>query len=231
VTQDPSAKSHLQALIRNLIRETHRHKLSYDQLRYIFKTVRKRAQLHAPRSKTQKLYELPSQTELERFYGQISNSTHKLIFQTLETSGLRVAELCNLQVDRIDFRSNLIFVSKGKGQKDRVTVIGNRLKEKLQIYLQGRKNKFLFESNRHTKFSTRRIEQLCQEYTTRAGITKNFTPHTLRHLWNTRLAEAGLSKEKRMILAGHSSEKTQDIYTHLGAGGVKDEVIAILDKS
>jgi len=155
---------------------------------------------------------------------------HRLIFETLEGTGLRIAELCNLQVVRIDFKTNFAFVSEGKGKKDRIIVIGHRLLEKLAIYLQDRKNKFLFESNRNTKFSPRRIEQLCKLYKEKAGITKDMTPHTFRHIWNTRLAEAGVSKERRMLLAGHESEATQKIYTHLGVGGAKEEILAILDK-
>ena len=70
---------------------------------------------------------------------------------------------------------------------------------------------------------------MCKVYKEKAGIEASLTPHTFRHLLMTKLAHAGISKEKRMIIAGHSSEKTQDIYTHLGMGGIKDEVIAILD--
>jgi integrase len=116
---------------------------------------------------------------------------------------------------RVDFTTNLVFVSLGKGKKDRVTVIGNRLKDKLGLYLEGRTNKFLFESNRNTKYRTRRIEQLCQSYKELAGVAKDLSPHTFRHLWNTALAAAGLSEERRAILAGHEHHDTQNTYTHL----------------
>lgn len=178
-----------------------------------------------------RLKELPSTDELAEFYAAIGNPLHRLIFETLEETGLRVSELCDLQVARIDFKTNLVFVHQGKGKKDRVTVIGNRLREKLQLYLQGRTNKFLFESGRHTKFSSRRIEQICKRYKERAGLAKDLTPHTFRHIWNTALATAGLSEERRALLAGHDGEDTQKIYTHLGAGGFKDEVIEILDRA
>lgn len=227
--QKSNAKSPVQALVKHISREVNRHKLSYDQLKYVFKSVRATCGVDVP-TRGRKLYELPSKEEIEQFYGAIDNPVHRLIFETLEGTGLRISELCNLQVSRIDFKTNLAFVSEGKGKKDRVIIIGNRLLEKLALYLEGRNNKFLFESNRHTKFSPRRIEQLCKRYKEKAGITKQMTPHTLRHLWNTKLAESGISKEKRMLLAGHESEATQKIYTHLGVGGAKEEVLAILDK-
>lgn len=228
--QKANAKSHVHLLIKHIAREVNRNKLDYSQLKYIFRSVRQRCGVEVTGQTARRLYELPTAEELLRFYGMIEDPVHRLIFETLETTGLRISELCNLEVRRIDFKTNLVFVSEGKGKKDRVTVIGNRLLEKITIYLNGRNNRYLFESNRNNKYSPRRLEQLCQEYRLKANIAKKLTPHSFRHLLFSRLAEAGIAKEKRMILAGHSSEKVQDIYTHLGIGGVKAEVIAILDK-
>jgi integrase len=229
-SQKTISKSPIQKLILQMIREVNRQKLNYDQLKYIFKTVRAECGVEVPSQSGRKLIELPSQDEIIRFYKGIDSPIHRLVFETLEGTGLRVAELCNLQVSRIDFKNNTAFVSEGKGKKDRIVIVGSILLEKIKLYLEGRKNRYLFESNRHTKFSTRRIEQLCEKYKIKAQIEKDFTPHTFRHLWNTRLAEAGISKERRAILAGHASEQTQTIYTHLSAGGVKDDVLGILDK-
>jgi integrase len=230
VDQKTNAKSYIQTLIKHIAREVNRHKLNYGQLKYVFRSVRQRCEVEVSTVKRRRLIELPTQEEIILFYSVIKNPVHRLIFETLHNSGLRVAELCSLEVKRIDFQTNLVFVSQGKGSKDRVTIIGNRLKEKLALYLENRSNRFLFESNRHTKYSTRRIEQLCQRYKVMAGVTKEMTPHTFRHLWNTSLAAAGLSEERRAILAGHEDQDTQKIYTHLSAGGFKEEVIVILDQ-
>ena len=230
VTQKSEAKSPLQALIRHIIREANRQKLNYGHLKYVFRVVRQRCEIEVSGGKARRLFELPTAADLDAFYAAITDPIHRLIFEVLESTGLRVSELCRLEVHQIDFKTNLIFVSQGKGGKDRVTVIGNRVLEKLMIYLAGRQNRYLFESGRHTRFSSRRIEQLCKTYRERSGVIKKLTPHVFRHVWNTRLAEAGLPEDKRAILAGHSDTATQAIYTHLSAGGVKDEVIAILDK-
>lgn len=228
--QTLEAQSNIQAVVKYLTREVNRQKLTYRQLKYIFRIVRERCGIEVENPRSRKLFELPTSDELMHFYGAIESPIHKLIFETLEGTGLRISELCNLEVRRVDFKSNLIFVSKGKGNKDRVTVIGTHLLEKLKIYLEGRNNRYLFETQRHSKFSKRRIEQLCQQYVESAKIEKKFTPHTFRHIWNTRLAEGGVHREGREILAGHSKgSSTQDIYTHLGVGGIKDDVIKILD--
>ena len=230
VAKSSDAKSPIQLLIKAIARSVNQHKIDYDQLRYVFKAVRNQCELEAP-NRGQKLYELPTEEEMTRFYGVIEDPVHRLIFEFLDGSGLRVAELCNLEVSRIDFKGNTVFIKEGKGRKDRITVIGNQLNEKVSLYLAGRNNRYLFESNRHTRFTTRRIEQLCKQYKDLASIEREITPHTFRHRWNTRLAEGGISREGREILAGHSKgSATQDIYTHMGVGGMKAEVIAILDK-
>ena len=226
--QKPESKSNIQAIIKFLVREVNRNKLNYHQLKYIFRVVRSRCDIQTD-TKPKKLIELPTEAELALFFNAITNPIHKLLFDVLIGSGLRVGELCSLEVKRIDFQANQIFVFQGKGKKDRIVLFGNHLKEKLQIYLQGKQNKWLFESTRNTRFTTRRIEQICSKYKTASGITKSFTPHTCRHIWNTRLAMKGLGKEKRALLAGHSNDKTQDIYTHLSIGGFQSEIIKMLD--
>lgn len=228
--QNANGKSDLRQIVKYLARETNRLKLNYGQLKYVFKAVRDQCDVVIPGAKGRKLYELPTTDELERFYAAIEDPIHKLIFETLEMTGLRVSELVNLQVDRLDLKNNVGFVSKGKGDKDRIVIIPTSLAEKIRIYLDGRNNRFLFESNRNTKYSRRRIAQLCAKYRREAEIGKKLSAHTFRHLFCTKLAEAGVSKEKRAILAGHSSERTQEVYTHLGVGGVKNEVLAILER-
>lgn len=230
VDQKTAAKSHVQALIKHVAREARRHRMDYHQLRFIFRMARKRAEINVPAPQKRRLRELPSTAELSQFYAAISDPMHRLLFEVLEGTGLRVSELCNLQVARIDLAANLLFVSEGKGGKDRVVIIGNRLREKLELFLRGKDNRYLFETVRRTKFTPRRIEQLCGKYKLRAGIEKPLTPHVFRHLWATSLAAAGVSEERRALLAGHSSVEMQRHYTHLTGGGLRDEIVSVLDK-
>ena len=134
-----------------------------------------------------------------------------------------------MEISRIDFSENLIFIKEGKGQKDRVVPLGNKLKDKLLIYLEQRNNKYLFESNRNFKFSTRRIEQICEKYRLKSNLSNKLTPHTFRHIYFSFLASNNISKEHRMIIAGHSNSDAQDIYTHLTLEGIKDKVIDLID--
>lgn len=222
--QRPYIQNANEQLVKLIAREVNRHKLSYEQLRRIFRDVRTRCRIEAPSYKN-KLIELPTNADLERFFSTISDPLHKLLFQVLLGTGLRVSELCSLEVARIDFSNNTAFI---KGGKDRVIVFGNHLKESLKLYLSGRNNRYLFESVNRTKFSSRRIQQIAKVYSEKSGVKIN--PHLLRHLFATKLAEAGLSEDQRAILCGHSpNSNAQQIYTHLSLAGVKDEAIKALD--
>ncbi len=227
--QISNTKSDIQRCIKFLTKETNRNKFNYSQLRYIFRRVREECDIVVNDSK-KSLYELPTHSQFELFYSVIHNPIHKLMFEFLQGTGLRVSELSKLEVSRIDFDQNVIFIKEGKGKKDRVVPFGNKLKDKLKIYLSGRNNKYLFESNRNSAFTTRRIEQICMKYSEYGLINPNIHPHTFRHKYFTYLAEQNVSKENRMLIAGHSSGKTQDIYTHLSIGGVKEEIIRLLDQ-
>lgn len=229
VDQNSNAKSPIQKCIKFLVRETNKNKFDYGQLRYIFRSVREGCNIEITKGK-KSLYQLPTTDEINKFYNVISNPVHKLIFQFLQSTGLRVSELCKLEVSQIDFNENIIFIKEGKGKKDRIVPFGNKIKEKLKLYLETRNNRYLFESNRNSKFSTRRIEQICEKYVAKANLSVSITPHTFRHIYFSYLASKNVSKEHRMLIAGHSSGKTQDIYTHLTLGHIKDDIISILDE-
>ena len=216
-----------QDLRKLLIRETNLNKFTYESLKGLFRDVRKSCDIH-PTPKGRKLYELPTSEELNAFYS-VTPPEHKIIFKCLEGTGLRVSELCNLPLSNIDWANNTIFIKEGKNKVDRKIIMGNKLRELLQLYLVDRNNKYLFESNRHTKYTTRRIQQLVEKYRKLGVIIKKFTVHTFRHLHYSFLAEKKISKEYRAMLAGHSDDKTQAIYTHLGLAGIKEELIQVLD--
>jgi len=227
--QISNTKSDIQRCIKFLIKETNKNKFDYGQLRYIFRRVREECNVEVSGNR-KSLFELPTRQQMDLFYSVIHNPIHKLMFEFLEGTGLRVSEFSKLEMSRIDFDQNLIFIKEGKGKKDRVVPFGNKIKDKLKIYLSGRNNRYLFESNRNSMFSTRRIEQICERYNAASSSNIPITPHTFRHIYFSYLAENQVSKELRMMIAGHSSEKTQDIYTHLTINGLKAQVIEIMDK-
>lgn len=223
-----NAKLLTQRLIRMMVLATNKHKLDYGTLRYIHREVIKRAKLSKPRP-SKKLYELPTNEELDTFFTSIDDPQLKLLFTVIHNCGLRVAEVCKLKVSDIDFKNQTMLIN-GKGNKDRIIPLTSKVLDRIELYLHGKNLKYLFETRLGTAYSTRRVEQICTETKIKANIKKKLTPHTFRHFYMSKLAEQGVSPDIRALLAGHSSTKTQEIYSHLGLAGTKDLVLSVLEK-
>lgn len=229
VNENAKSKLIVPRLIRILVTAIRKEKLSYSTVKYIYKQVVKRTKLSAPRP-TKKLYNLVTSEELNSFFAAIDDQQIKLFFMVLNNTGLRVSEACSILVERIDTKNATVLIS-GKGSKERIIPLTPKMVERIQLFLSGhRSHHHLFESKLGIKFSVRRIEQICQEVKTKAGITKRLTPHSFRHKFLTSLAEQNVSPDIRALLAGHSSLKTQEVYTHLALGGSKMMILETLEK-
>ena len=85
-------------------------------------------------------------------------------------------------------------------------------------------NRYLFESQRNTRFTARRIQQLVQGYRRRAGITQAVHPHLFRHQMITWLTSHGLSDAQIQLISGHESKKSLEVYQHLALNTVLKDV-------
>ncbi len=139
------------------------------------------------------------------------------IILTLGYSGLRVGELCALDVDDIDFSEGVINVRSGKGDKDRIALIEEKTIMAMKNYLDARKATSgpLFLSSHHRRINERTIQRIIKKYARKAGITKTVTPHVLRHTFATTLLKQGADIRIIQQLLGHASVATTQIYTHL----------------
>ena len=155
----------------------------------------------------------------------------KAILDLLFSTGLRVSELCNLKKTDINLERSEFSV-KGKGGKVRVVFLDHESKESLKTFLTHRTDKsdFLFISYGHTNedkpqesinsnedrpITPRSVQRMIQKYTHEAGITKQVTPHVLRHSFATDLLMGGADLRAVQALLGHSSITTTQIYTHV----------------
>lgn len=223
------AQSPITRISKQLAREARRHRLSYEQLKRIFSNVREECGIEVPRIKN-KVLELPSEADLKKWFDVIQDPIHRLVFQTLLQTGLRVNELCHLEVRHLDLINNQALVKNGKGSKDRFIAIGNRLRAALEIYLAGKNSRYVFETIRNSKFSKRRIQMLAEEYSRKSKISIHC--HMMRHLYISRLAMRGMSSDQRGVLAGHAESSRNELqarYTHLSLQGIKEDAIKALD--
>lgn len=140
------------------------------------------------------------------------------ILELLFSTGLRVSELCSLNVD-IDLSRDELSV-RGKGDKVRVVFLSETSKEAVRRYLKERKDmgEALFVDGRAEslhRITPRDIQRHIKKYAARAGITSKVTPHTLRHVFATDLLSNGADIRSVQALLGHASINTTQIYTHV----------------
>jgi len=173
----------------------------------------------AKRSK--KLPVVLSKQEILRIIDGISNPKHKLIVSLSYGAGLRVSEVVALKIKDIDFERNLIYVRHGKGAKDRITLLSEKIKNDLKSFACMKDfNMYLFESERGGKLTIRSAEKIFENAMKKVGIYKDATFHSLRHSFATHLLENGTDIRYVQELLGHQNIRTTQIYTHITSNAI-----------
>jgi site-specific recombinase XerD len=169
--------------------------------------------------------------EVERLLNAIDVSNpiglrDRAVIELLFSGGLRVSELVSLDIDRINLERRE-FMVRGKGQKDRPIFISDQAADWLGRYLEHRKDDFkpLFihysgtqdnmDDGMYTRLTVRSVQRLVKRYAKAAGLTKDVTPHTLRHSFATDLIVNGADISSVQGLLGHANIATTQIYTHI----------------
>jgi len=166
-----------------------------------------------------------SENEMAALIGAAGDdSRDKAILLTLGYTGLRLGELCALNIEDIDFSDDIITVRSGKGDKGRIVLMEERTKGAVSDYLKARKASSgpLFTSTRGRRINYKAVERLIDKYSGKAGIIKRVTPHVLRHTLATSLLRRGADIRIIQQLLGHASVATTQIYTHVDDRALKD---------
>ncbi len=171
-------------------------------------------------------YKLPKVISMEEIAGMINvtrNIKHRCIIALLYSAGLRRGELLNLKLTDIDSKRMLITVRSGKGNKDRVTLLSPTMLEELRNYfIEYRPKDYLFEGESGLKYGSSSVLLIVKRAGINAKVTKNVTPHMLRHSFATHLLENGADLRYIQSLLGHNSSKTTEIYTQVTLSHVKE---------
>ena len=157
-----------------------------------------------------------SHEEIERMIAVTPNMKHKLIIALAYGAGLRVSEVRDLVIRDIDFDRACIHIKCGKGAKDRVTLLPDRLMDSLRqlsVFRQGSDPVFI--SERGGKLTTETLQKVVQHAMQKTGIIKPATFHSLRHSFATHLLENGTDIRYVQELLGHSNIRTTQRYTHV----------------
>jgi integrase/recombinase XerC len=156
----------------------------------------------------------------------------RAMMETMYSTGLRVSELVSLNLDDVDFLSEVIHV-RGKGKKERICPVGSRALQSIQHYLEFRSRrmesdpnfdtKVLFANKHGKRLSTRSVRRKMDKYLMEAGLDPAISPHTLRHSFATHMLNNGADLRSVQELLGHQSLSTTQIYTHVTTSQMKEQ--------
>lgn len=170
-----------------------------------------------------------SREEIRSTLAVVQNLKHKMILLLLYGSGLRRNEVVQLKVEHVYLHRNCLIVVNGKNKKDRYVPICSAFREHYDVYMElYNPNEYLFEGQFSPKYSGESISKMVKSVTQKAGISRNVTPHMLRHSFATHLLERGVDIRYIQELLGHSKPETTMIYTHVA---IKDalNIVSPLD--
>ena len=150
--------------------------------------------------------------EFNQFLDTIPYIKHKIGFRLMYESGLRVNEVVNIK--KHDFKLDKLTVRvRGKGSKDRYTILNKELSNKIKIFMvkTDQDNSYLFQSGR-THITSKTFQERLNKAKEDSKLSKNFTCYSLRHSFAINLVNKGIDIEVVRQLLGHSSIKTTQIY-------------------
>lgn len=155
----------------------------------------------------------------------------RTLLETLYSTGMRVSEIIHIKLE--DIHLDMGFIQTiGKGDKERLVPIGEMAEDWINKYLTEGRPKlvkdedetqgYLFVNNRGKPLSRQGVWKNLKKMVVMAHITKDISPHTLRHSFATHLLENGADLRVVQELLGHSDISTTQIYTHIHAQHMKD---------
>jgi len=168
-----------------------------------------------------RLPEVLSEEAIAALLGKATNLKHQCILMLIYSAGLRMGELLALKPTDIVTERGIITVRKGKGRKDRITLLSTKVRQKLEEYLVQYKPKtHLFEGQDGGPYSSSSVRAIFHAARRKAGIKTPAKVHTLRHSFATHLLEKGTDLRYIQALLGHASSKTTEIYTHVSTKAI-----------
>ncbi len=171
--------------------------------------------------------------EVERLLNSVDQTTFEgkrdaTMLELLYATGLRVSELVNLEIYRVDLELGCVTVL-GKGSKERVTPLGSPAAKAVLNYLdvvrpalmRGRKSEAIFVTRRGKPMTRQAFWKIIKKNAIVAGIFKEISPHTLRHSFATHMVQNDADLRSVQAMLGHADISTTEIYTHVAKKRLK----------
>jgi integrase/recombinase XerD len=153
----------------------------------------------------------------------------RAMLEVLYATGLRVSELVNLRHGQVNINQGVIRIL-GKGNRERLIPLGEEAMRWLTEFANGARSEILLERQTDYLFPTRRGDRMTRQafwhiikrYARKSNISKELSPHTLRHAFATHLLNHGADLRVVQMLLGHSDLSTTQIYTHVARERLKE---------
>lgn len=169
--------------------------------------------------------------EVEELLAAIDHPLINLTVRTLYNTGLRISECLSLTLSTVDLQNKVVHVIAGKGNKDRLVPISDKLYPYLQRYIENGRQAVatdnFFATAKTGKLSAQYVNRELAAATKKLGWEKKVTCHILRHSFASRLVEQDVNLVQVQKLLGHSSLKVTSIYTHSNIDKLKIAVNAM----
>lgn len=165
-----------------------------------------------------------SREEIKKMISVTVNQKHKFLISLMYAAGLRVSEAIKIKIHDIDLDRKMIRVYQGKGQKDRYTILAEKLLPTLRQQMKLKQpNDYLFiGAGGDGHLTMMSAEKIVKKAARLAGIYKNVSCHTLRHSFATHLLEQGIDIRYIQELLGHKNLETTQIYTKVTSQNLKN---------
>jgi integrase/recombinase XerD len=155
----------------------------------------------------------------------------RAMIELLYATGLRVSELCGLELSAVERRLGVLKVI-GKGNKQRVVPFGEAAGAALDGYLasgrprllKGRASRYLFVTAGGSAMTRQTFWALLRKHGRKAGIFRRLTPHVVRHSFATHMVEGGADLRSVQIMLGHADISTTQIYTHVARRRLREVI-------
>lgn len=188
--------------------------------------------------KEKRLPHVLKEDELNYLFNSIDRSTalgnrNYCLLEVMYGTGVRVSELCSIEISDLSFSDSTIKI-RGKGNKDRIVIMFDNLKEDLKNYINNDRlvlirkstkidNRTLFLNKNGTSLTDRGVRLILNDIIKKCGETYHISPHMLRHSFATSMLDHGADLRSVQELLGHESLSTTQIYTHVSIEQMKKE--------
>jgi len=179
-----------------------------------------------------------TEPEIKKIIKVLSTDHHidkrnKVIFELMYNTGLRSSEVVNLTIYDIDFDESILYVHKGKGNKNRIVPLNDYIRELIKDYLENIRPEYavtpgiydcLFVSNYKKRLARDELSRFVRRARLEAGITKKISPHSIRHTFASHLLKNGAGIRYISEILGHEFLSTTEIYTRVFPVDLKEKV-------